>query len=92
MHIAKWIPRNDEWFDFFECSNCGKRIKEEVEVCPNCKAEMVNNSMEIVYNPTTQKWEKKKEPYTILEIATEEDYKKLCEMIEFWNEHHKENK
>lgn len=91
MAHAKWIPRNDEWFDFFECSNCHKKVKEEMELCPKCGALMsAQKSMELIYNSSTGKWQKKKEPFITIDIETEEDYNKLCELIEFWNQHHKE--
>lgn len=90
---AKWIPRNDEWFDFFECSNCHKKVKIKEDYCPTCKARMdeEKNGMELVYNEKTKQWEKKKEPYAVIEIETEEAYNQFCEMIKFWKEHHKQN-
>lgn len=35
-----WKRRNDEWFDFFECSVCGAKNNPETAYCPHCGAKM----------------------------------------------------
>lgn len=37
--------------------------------------------MDIIYNEKTKMWEKKKEPFIVLEIETEEDYNKLQKAV-----------
>ena len=38
--------------------------------------------IEIQYNPETKLWDKRKEPYATIEVATEKDYELLVERIE----------
>lgn len=37
---GRWIPRNDEWFDFFQCSACHVPFWAMRAYCPNCGAKM----------------------------------------------------
>lgn len=38
--------------------------------------------MDIVFNEKTQMWEEKKEPFGVIEVETEEDFKRLRELVE----------
>lgn len=37
--------------------------------------------LELVYNDETGLWEENKEPFACIEVETEEDFKRLCELI-----------
>ena len=38
-NLRKWVPFNDEWFNYFYCSECGfKDFNGENEKCPHCGA------------------------------------------------------
>lgn len=38
---GRWIPRNDEWFDFYQCSACHVHFwTMRAAYCPNCGAKM----------------------------------------------------
>lgn len=40
-NVGKWIAFNDEWFDYFCCSECGhKEFKDDKDTCPKCGAKM----------------------------------------------------
>lgn len=49
-----------------------------------------DDGIRIVYDEKTGEWHEAKEPYAVIEIQTEEDYKHLKEMIEFYQKNHKE--
>ena len=38
--------------------------------------------MDIIYNEETKKWEEKEEPFTVLEIETEEDFNMIQKAVE----------
>jgi hypothetical protein len=46
--------------------------------------------IQFVYDEESGTWKRKEEPFAIVEFATEEDYERFLEMVEFWNENHKE--
>lgn len=38
---GRWIPRNDEWFDFYQCSACHVHFwTMRAAYCPNCGAKL----------------------------------------------------
>lgn len=44
--------------------------------------------MNLFYNDKTGKWEERKEPFSVVEFPTEEDYNVFLDMLEFWKERH----
>lgn len=48
----------------------------------------MDEELALYYDEEEGVWKRKPEPYCVIEIPTEEDYKKFQEMVEFWNEHH----
>ena len=51
---------------------------------------MENGEIILFYNEETNQWEKREEPFAVIECSTEEDYNRLKEMIQFWKEHNKD--
>lgn len=41
------------------------------------------------FDKSTGTWGIKSDPYATIEFATKEDYDRFLEMVDFWNEHHK---
>lgn len=46
--------------------------------------------MELCIDEKTGKFKEHKEPFCTVEFPTKEDYDRFVEMVNFWNEHHKE--
>lgn len=49
------------------------------------------SDLQLVFNEETGEFEPYKEPYAVMEFPTKEDYDRFKEMVDFWNEHHKED-
>lgn len=47
--------------------------------------------MDFVFDEETGTFNQKKEPFAIIELETEKDYKHFLQMVEFWLENHEEN-
>lgn len=45
--------------------------------------ELLNGGLEIEYNEKTGKWQKRKNPYCLIEVATKEDFEKLWSQLEW---------
>lgn len=43
--------------------------------------------MELVWNEDKQYFEAHKEPYAVIEVATEEEYNELIKAVEFYNKY-----
>lgn len=51
---------------------------------------MNEDGMILAYDEETGTWGVKEEPYCVVELPTEEDYKRFEEMVKFWKDHHDE--
>lgn len=49
----------------------------------------MEKSFDIVYNEKTGEWEKKEEPFAVIECKTEEDFEYIQKALKFYNEKHK---
>ena len=50
---------------------------------------MEEENFEIVYNEETGEWEKKEEPFAVIECKTEKDFEYIQKALKFYKENHK---
>ena len=51
----------------------------------------MEETFDIVYNEETGEWEKKEEPFAVIECKTEEDFEYIQKALKFYKENHKED-